>query len=64
MWHNEPENPLDESGYTKCSVCGAKRFIADVDTCEECNNWVCKTGCASYRRQVPYGYICKKCQGK
>lgn len=60
----DPKNPLDEHGYTICAVCNQKKFIKEIDTCGECGNWVCTSGCASYRRQFPFGHICKKCQDK
>lgn len=51
---------LDENGYALCCVCRKKKFCTDLETCSECDRWVCSS-CRSYRRQSPFGYICKKC---
>lgn len=51
---------LDEKGDGRCNCCGKKTSIPDLELCMECEKFSCKS-CSRYRRQFPYGYICKKC---
>lgn len=57
---NKIRGEVNESGYVKCNCCGKSIFFSDSELCMECEKFSCKS-CVKYRRQFPYGYICKKC---
>lgn len=53
---------LNEAGHARCCVCGRDTSFSELaGQCGVCGKWVCKN-CSSYRRQFPYGYICRNCQ--
>ena len=55
---------LNENGEGMCISCRKKFPLHQLETCEVCQRFVCKS-CAVYRRQgYPYGYVCKSCARK
>lgn len=51
---------LDKNGCAVCTICGQKKFVKEMDNCNECGHWVCVKSCSSNKRI--YGCICEKCK--
>lgn len=49
---------LDGNGNAKCRVCGKKVHIANLESCDRCDRFVCKS-CSTKVSGCP---VCKKCK--
>ncbi len=53
-------NHLNEEGYAMCISCRRKKFVSDLEPCQICGRFVCKS-CYKVLRNSSFKYVCKKC---